>query len=209
MSGLVNQTNSEPAKVSPRSRELHHSSPFSLFITLFIIPHPLLLCSAALSPTLPTTISASGAAIVCSASAAAASALASHRQTPHSPLTHRASTDGAFISRDVSDRAIVTMQSEGLQQQVSQRTDALAFPRNSTQMFQDGLMDVLAASASRQKEIARAIAGELKEQDVILEDLEDEVDDAEEVTTIPIEWRLKPRSEAMCYLLLRVLTALA
>ena len=30
---------------------------------------------------------------------------------------------------------------------------------------QDGLMDVLAASAERQKEIARAIAGELKEQD--------------------------------------------
>ena len=42
-------------------------------------------------------------------------------------------------------------------------------------------MDVLAASASRQKEFARAIAGELKEQDVILEDLEDEVDDAEQV----------------------------
>jgi hypothetical protein len=40
---------------------------------------------------------------------------------------------------------------------------------------------VLAASASRQKEFARAIAGELKEQDVILEDLEDEVDDAEQV----------------------------
>jgi hypothetical protein len=31
--------------------------------------------------------------------------------------------------------------------------------------LQDGLMDVLAASAERQKEIARAIAGELKEQD--------------------------------------------
>jgi hypothetical protein len=46
-------------------------------------------------------------------------------------------------------------------------------------------MDVLAASASRQKEIARAIAGELKEQDVILEDLEDEVDDAEQVN----DWR--------------------
>lgn len=41
-------------------------------------------------------------------------------------------------------------------------------------------MDALATSASRQKEIARAIAGELKEQDVILDELEDEVDDAEE-----------------------------
>jgi hypothetical protein len=46
---------------------------------------------------------------------------------------------------------------------------------------QDSMMDVLASSAARQKEIARAIAGELNEQDVILEDLEDEVDDAEQV----------------------------
>jgi hypothetical protein len=46
---------------------------------------------------------------------------------------------------------------------------------------QDSLMDVLAASAQRQKEIARTIAGELKEQDDILDDFEDEVDDAEQV----------------------------
>ena len=42
-------------------------------------------------------------------------------------------------------------------------------------------MYVLADSAQRQKEIARTIAGELKEQDDILDDFEDEVDDAEQV----------------------------
>lgn len=86
-------------------------------------------------------------------------------QSPAEPAQRRpqprASHDQLGISRDASDQSIITMQSEGLAQQ-------------------DGLMDVLAASASRQKEIARAIAGELKDQDVILEDLEDEVDDAEQ-----------------------------
>ena len=74
------------------------------------------------------------------------------------------------------------MQNEGLQQQVSQHANVRFVPAQyNADVPQDGLMDVLAASASRQKEIARAIAGELKEQDVILEDLEDEVDDAEQV----------------------------
>jgi predicted transcriptional regulator len=83
-------------------------------------------------------------------------------------------------SRTASDQSILTLQSEGLQQQVS-HTLSLHFPAQShARIMQDSLMDALATSASRQKEIARAIAGELKEQDVILDELEDEVDDAEE-----------------------------
>jgi hypothetical protein len=54
-------------------------------------------------------------------------------------------------------------------------------------LSQDGLMDVLAASAMRQKEIARSIAGELKEQDAVLDEIEDEVDDAEQVRSLRVD----------------------
>lgn len=77
------------------------------------------------------------------------------------PQQRHASHDELGISREASDQSILMLQSDGLQQQ-------------------DNLMDVLAASAQRQKEIARTIAGELKEQDDILDDFEDEVDDAEQ-----------------------------